>query len=222
MPARLGHRLPDHEGRARRDRGVDPARVQPAGTSAGEELGPVDVAWLQRSGRGVPPVGDPDGPAHPEPALREVETVAHGLTGAVEGQPRDERGVDAALQDEILEQAADLVVDERGHDRRAQPEAATQAARDVVLAPALPDPERAGGADSPLAGIEAQHDLSERHQVVGALRRGPDLEWRRRGRAHRAPSETASAARVRRVIEAKSPEAISDGATIQLPPIAAT
>ena len=123
-------------------------------------------SWLAR---GVAAVGDADRAAHAEAALGEVEAVADGAPDAVVGHPADERGVDAALQDEVLDQAADLVVGQRGDDRGAQAEAAAQAAGDVVLAAALPDVERARGADAALAGVEAQHHLAERDEVEAAL-----------------------------------------------------
>ena len=159
-----------------------------------EQVVPVDVAWRQAAGCRVPAVGDPDGAAHAEAALGEVEPVAHVAPDAVEGHPRQEGGVDAALQHEVLEQPADLVVDERGHDRGAQAEAAPQPARHVVLAAALPDPERARVADASLTGIEPQHDLAERDQVVAAGRGRADLQA---GAVHRSPVRV-SAATVRR------------------------
>ena len=91
--------------------------------------------------------------------LSPLRTVA---ADAVVRDPAHERRVDAALEDEVLEQAADVVVGERGDDRGPQAEAAAQAARDVVLAAALPDAKRPGRADPALARVEAQHHLAER------------------------------------------------------------
>jgi hypothetical protein len=102
----------------------------------------------------VAPVGDPDGTAETEPALGEVQSIADGATHAVVRAPADQRGVDAALQDQVLDQPAHLVVDQRGDHGRAEAEAAPQAAGDVVLAAALPYPEGPGGPDAPLAGVE--------------------------------------------------------------------
>ena len=135
-----------------------------------EQVVPVDVAGPQlrrrRCGRGR---DTPTAPRTPKPRsvkLRPLRTVA---ADAVVRHPADERGVDAALQDQVLDQPADLVVGERGDDGGAQAEAAAQPAGDVVLAAALPDLERAGGADPALARVEAQHHLAERDQVVAAL-----------------------------------------------------
>ena len=137
-------------------------------------------------------VGDAERAAHAEAALGEVEAVAHRPADPVVGHPANERGVDAALQHQVLDQPSDVVVGERGDDRGPQPEAATQTARDVVLAAALPDAEGAGGADAPFAGIEAQHHLAERDEVVAA-RSGAANRERAHGRAC-ATIATASAA----------------------------
>ena len=93
------------------------------------------------------------------------------------GTPLDEFGGDAALQDEILEQPADVVVGERGADGGLEAEAAAQAAGDVVFAAAFPDPELARGADAALARVEPQHDFAQRNQVVLALCFVAKLNW---------------------------------------------
>ena len=134
------------------------------------------------------------------------------------GHPADERRVDAALQDEVLEQPADLVVDERGDDGSAQPEAAPQPARDVVLAAALPDAERAGGAHPPLAGIQPEHDLAERDEVVAALVRRAERRGRSRARPRDERDRLGGQPRDRVEVAGST----SCGATIQLPPTAAT
>ena len=82
--------------------------------------------------------------------------------------------VDATLEDQVFEQPADVVVGERRDDGGSHAKAAAQAARDVVLATALPDPEAPGGADAPLARIEPEHYLAERHEVVAAPVAGAD------------------------------------------------
>ena len=128
---------------------------------------PVDVAGPQLGCRGVAPIGHAERTAHAEPALREVEPVADRAAGAVGGNPAYEGGVDASLQDEVLEQSADLVVGECGYDSRPQPEAATQPACDVVLAAAFPDRELPRVPDPALARVEPEHDFAERDQVEG-------------------------------------------------------
>ena len=144
--------------------------------SVAEEVLPVDVARPQLRGGRVAAIGHADGAAHAEAALGEVEPVAHRPSDAVGRNPADEARVDPSLEHEVLEQPADLVVGERGHDAGAEAEAAPEPPRDVVLATALPRLEPAGGANPPLARIEAQHDLAERDEVVAALVRGADRE----------------------------------------------
>ena len=86
----------------------------------------------------MPTIGAADGAAHPEAPLGEVEAVAHLPPDAVVGHPVELRPLDAALVDQVVDQPADGVVGERRHDRRPHPEAALQAAGDVVLAASLP------------------------------------------------------------------------------------
>src|SRR6185369_6632402 len=110
-----------------------------------EQVVPVDVTRTELAHRGVATVGDADRTADTEAALGEVEPVTGDPANPVVADPADQRRVDPALQDEILDQAADLVVHQRGHHGRAQPEATAQPAGHVVLAAALPDGELAGG-----------------------------------------------------------------------------
>ena len=106
--------------------------------------------------------------AHAEAALGEIEAVAHRPADAVVGHPLDELGRHAALQDEILEQPADVVVRKRGADGGAQAEAAAQTAGDVVFAAAFPDLEFARCAHAPFAGVKPQHDFAQRNEIVSA------------------------------------------------------
>src|SRR5204863_6707555 len=90
--------------------------------------------------------------------------------------PSGERQIDPALEDQVLEQQADLVANDRGDQRRPLAEAAPQPAGHVVLAAALPDPELTGGANPALTRIEAQHDLAQRKNVERAGFLRPELE----------------------------------------------
>jgi hypothetical protein len=155
------HGLLDHVRRGFGEAGVDSARVEPARAIAAEDPLPVDVAALQLRNRRVPAVGGARRAARAEAALREVEAVAHAAAEAVVGPPQHVADVDAALQDEVLDQAADVVVGECRHDGGALAEAAAQPARDVVFASALPGRERPGRAHAHVARIEAQHHLAE-------------------------------------------------------------
>ena len=105
----------------------------------------------------------------PKPRSTKFSPLRAPAPDSVVGDPAHVGLVDAALEDEILEQPADRVVGERGDDRRTKTEAATEAPGDVVLAAALRDRERARRRDSAVAGIETQHHLAERHQVEPAL-----------------------------------------------------
>src|SRR5258706_577631 len=78
------------------------------------------------------------GGAGGETGLGEIEAVAAAPADAVGGDPPEIRQVAAPLQHQILDEAADGVIDDRLDDGRAQPEAAAQAAGDVVLPSPLP------------------------------------------------------------------------------------
>ena len=92
--------------------GEDAAGVEPPHAVLAEQVLPVDVTGAQLGGRGVAAIGDADRAAHAEAALGEVQSVAHGAADAVVRHPADQRRVDAALQDEVLDQPADVVVGE--------------------------------------------------------------------------------------------------------------
>src|ERR1019366_9236082 len=93
---------------------------------------------------------------------------------AVEGRPLNVGEIDATLQHQVFEQAADFVFDDGADHGGAQAEAAAQPAADVVLAAAFPDMEAARRADAAFTGIEPQHDLAERGSVPTATLAGFD------------------------------------------------
>ena len=80
-------------------------------------------------------------------------------------QPANERGVDAALEDEVLDEATDGVIGERGGDGGAQAKAAAQAAGHVVFAATFPCLKLARGVNTHVAGIEAKHDFAQAEAV---------------------------------------------------------
>ena len=127
------------------------------------------------------------------------------------------RPVDPSLTDQVLDEPPDRVVDERRDDRSLEAEAPVQAARDVVLAAALPRRELPGRRDAHVARIEPEHHLAERDEVVPALGAGAQREG-----AHRDSSTSRRASRARTRIASNSPAAIIAGLTIQLPPQAST
>jgi hypothetical protein len=210
--------LLDDVGCGLRQRREDPPGVEPAHPELAEQVLPVDLPGRQLRRGGVAAVRHAERSADAEAALGEVEPVADRSADAVVGCPANERGIDTPLEHEILDQPADVVVSESRDDRAAQPEAAAQAASNVVLSPALPDAEFARGAHAILAGIEAQHHLAERDNVVATIGCVAEGE-----RAHEPASpaiRTASAESC--VTVSNSPPRTSSGATIQLPPTAAT
>ena len=215
VPCRCGdlHRLERKIGRRLRERREDAAAVEPAGAVPAEDLLPVDVARAQLRGRRVATVGDADRAANAEAALGEVQPVAHLAPDAVVGDPAEVGSLDATLVDEVVDQPADGIVGERRHDRRAEPEAAFEAAGDVVLAASLPRLEGAGRLDPPLTRVEAQHDLAERDEVEAALR----------GTAQgQQPTHRLLTSRASRSISSNRPPRTTSGRTSQLPPHATT
>lgn len=112
-------------------------------------------------GRTSQPVHAPQRAADPEAALGEVQAVAHGTADAVVRRPVDEGRVQAAAQDDVLEQPTDLVVGECRDDRAAEVEAAPERPSDVVLRAAVPDVEGTGRADAPVSRVQPQHDLAK-------------------------------------------------------------
>ena len=141
----------------------------------------------------------PTAPRTPKPRSVKLRPLRAVAADAVVGHPAQVALVDAAAQDELLDETADGVVGERADERRAQAEAAPQAARHVVLAAALPDLEGARGRDPALAGIEAQHDLAEGHEVPAAVAGVAKLED-----AHGLPPRAATVGRARAAISRAS------------------
>src|ERR1051325_4862710 len=115
---------------------------------------PVEIAGLKLARRGMAAIGNAHCTAHAEAAFGEVQTVAHRATDAIVGDPLDEFGVNAALQNKILDQASDVIHGNRGAHRLFDAEAAAHAARHVVFAAAFPRFEFARGADAAFAGVE--------------------------------------------------------------------
>src|ERR1700722_6392639 len=106
-------------------------------------------------------VGNPERTTGPEATLGEVEPVTHTAPDAVVRGPPDQRGVDAALENEVLDEPAYFVVREWGDACRPLAKASPQAPSDVVLSTALPGHERPCRTDTPVTRVKAQHDLSQ-------------------------------------------------------------
>ena len=124
----------------------------------------------------MPAVRDTLCTADTEAPFGEIKPVTDGPPQAVVRDPADLGHVHASGQHEVLDQAADRVVGQRGDDGRAQAEAPAQAAGHVVLAAALPDPELSGGLDPHVARVEAKHHFTQRYVIEGALLAGAQLQ----------------------------------------------
>src|SRR5439155_16123841 len=109
----------------------------PASALRAEDAFPVDVARAEVRRRRVRAIGAAEGRANTEAAFREVEPVPHVAPDAVVRDPSQMRRLYSALEHEVLDQPADRIVGERGHNRGPLAEAAPQRPRDVVLAAAL-------------------------------------------------------------------------------------
>ena len=114
-------------------------------------------------------VGAAGSGAHAKAALSKVEAVADGAADAVVRNPANKRRIDAALKDEIFNEAADRVIGKRGCNGGIQAEAAAQAASNVVFAAAFPQLKLARGVDAAFTGIEAKHDFAEAQAVPAAF-----------------------------------------------------
>ncbi len=143
----------------------DAAGVQPLATGGGEEGIPVEIAGLELGSRAVTPVDTAFGPANAEAAFCEVDGIAHAFAHAIIGHPFDVGGVQAALKDEVFNQAADLVVGKGGQDTGGVAEAAAESAGDVVFAAAFPGGEVAGCADAAFTGVETEKDFTKGEEV---------------------------------------------------------
>ena len=120
-----------------------------------------------------------------------------------------------AGEDQVLDQPPDLVVGERGDHRRAQAEAAAQAAGDVVLAAALPDPKLRAVRIRPSPGSSRSITSPSATSVVAALVGRTRRQQRVIGFSFGQLAAAAAASAVRRVISAQSPGGEQVGATIQ-------
>ena len=95
------------------------AGVQPAHADLAEDVVPIEITGFELAGGGIATVRNAHRAAHAETALGEIQPVADRAAHAVERHPLDEVRVHAALQNEILQQPADVVVGERGGTRRS-------------------------------------------------------------------------------------------------------
>ena len=142
--------------------------MKPAHAFAPEKSVPIDFAHLELRNRGQPPVRARARAAAAVAALDEIESVAHLPADAVKGHPLDVRYIHAALQHKIFDEPANRVVGKSGDGGSLQSKTAPKATHDIILAPAFPDLEFAGGVDASVARIEPEHDFAERGGVPPA------------------------------------------------------
>src|SRR5439155_18409026 len=159
----------NHQGR----RGVterceDTAGVKPAHSQPAENIVPIEVARLELARGGVAAVRNPHRAAHTKAAFGEIEAVADNATDPVKGHPLHKLGIHAALQNKGLDKPAHVIVRKSRGDGGLESETATQAAGNVVFAAAFPDLEFSRAANTAFTRVEAEHDFSQRQEVVFA------------------------------------------------------
>ena len=198
--------------------GEDPASVKPTDRRTRKDPFPIEITRAYSRSRSMTPIGDSDGSSQPEPTLGEIQPVPERGTRPFGINPFQQRGIDTGRKDQRLDETTHLVVDESSGHRAPQTEAGSQSADDVVLAATLVHGEGAGRADPPLAGIEAQHHLTECQRIIPAGTGGEKVGKRGHGRWEE--SCAASEARVRIVFQ--SPASTALRSTNQDPPTAAT
>src|SRR5438552_3785319 len=81
----------------------------------------------------------------------------------------NQRLIDPALIDQVLDQTSYRIIGKRRDDGRVQSEAALEAAGNVVFTASLTNVETACGRDACLTWIQAQHHLAQCHQVPAAI-----------------------------------------------------
>src|SRR5262247_1188403 len=103
-----------------------------------------------------------------ESTIDKVQTVSDCASNTVVGHPSDQGLIDAALINQILDEASNGVIRECSHNRRLQTKASLQRPGHVVFAAAFIDIEIASRPDSLVAGIESHHDFTESNEVPPA------------------------------------------------------
>src|SRR5262245_24319179 len=115
--------------------------MEPARTHYPENVVPLKIAGLQLAGRAVPPIGNAHSSANSESAFSEIESVAHYTPNSIKWNPPQEFGADPALQNEILQQPANVVVRKRRANGRSHAETPSQTPCDIVFTAPFPHVE---------------------------------------------------------------------------------
>ena len=134
--------------------------MKPSHAQLAEDILKVEVLGSCLRDRGVGTVRAADRASDAETTLGEIQAVAADAADTVRLLPIDERRINSALADEVLEKSADFVLRERGDDGGLEAKALTETADDIVLSAALPGSEGTCRADTAFAGIKPQHDFS--------------------------------------------------------------
>src|SRR5439155_2423151 len=92
------------------------ASVEPACGEFAEDVVPIEIAGFELAGGGVAAVGNSYRAAHAKTALGKIQAVPRGAPDTVVGDRFDELCIHASLQDEILQQTADVVVGKSSAD----------------------------------------------------------------------------------------------------------
>ena len=134
-----------------------------------KNLVPINVSRLQlRNGR-MPAVITSQCRPYPKSAFRKIQPVARCPPHSIMFHPANQRLINTALVNQVLEQAPHRIIHKRRHYCRLQPEAALQSARHVVLSAALAHFKPSRRRNSSLARIEPHHHLAQAHQIPAAL-----------------------------------------------------
>ncbi len=142
-----GHRLACNRRGALRKTREHTAAVKPARTFSTEDPLPVDIARLELGDRRVTAIRATERRSDSVTTLNEVQAITNTAPNPVIWQPVELCLPHTTLADQVLNEAAERVVSERGHDPRAHPETVRKTTHDVVLAAPLPNLKAPGCRD---------------------------------------------------------------------------
>src|SRR5260370_12785261 len=99
------------------ERAEDPSGMKPARALFAEDCLPIDLTWLKRRHRRVAAIGAAQSRSQAKAALRKIQAVADGPADAVIVHPSDQRRIDAALINQVLEEESYWIFAKAGTDR---------------------------------------------------------------------------------------------------------
>src|SRR5215469_15653022 len=136
---------------------------------------PVDVSGFELRDGSVPAIRASQRRPEAKATFGEVQPISSAAANAVVLDPADQRLIHTALVNEILKKESDGIICDGSNNRGLESEAALQAARHVVLAATFRYLECAGGGDTIVAGVEAQHHFSQADQIPASSFFGRDF-----------------------------------------------